>query len=346
MRRLLLSCVLAAATLTQSGGFDTQSAQKTVPVPTLQKERVEMRVVHVVNSRLPRMSEDQLQTLLASLRETVKQNFGVHLVFTKIDEASIESTFAPIPSKRLDWARANRFDFKSGKADPEKLRKAFASEFAKSKESLSSQIQFARPHVPGLRDDFSVEQFGSRMADVQLQRLARWSQVKGLDGNPVIDATDHNEYLAWLVLGYTDLPYELVITNQIIAGAEFLGTAVHSALRGGYTNGITTYSKASRYGTAAIWSTFAFTGNDDFSVQMRDGETYDASEAARLAGTAAAHEIGHQLFHLLHPFARPECIMNPVPMFTYRAWANKLSPSDCRLESDPAMTPGASTFNY
>jgi len=121
---------------------------------------------------------------------------------------------------------------------------------------------------------------------------------------------------------------------------------VHSAVRGGYTNGITTYSRAARYGTMSIWSTFAFTGNDDFSVQMRDGETYDASEAARLAGTAAAHEIGHQLFHLLHPFARPECIMSPVPMFAYRAWAKKLVPGDCKLGSDQAMTPGAHTFNY
>jgi hypothetical protein len=96
----------------------------------------------------------------------------------------------------------------------------------------------------------------------------------------------------------------------------------------------------------SVWSTFAFTGSDDFTVQMRGGETYDSLEAARLAGTAAAHEVGHQLFHLRHPFARPECIMNPVPMFAYREWAQKLSPGDCKLGSDAAMTPGAYTFRY
>jgi len=337
---------IAAATSVLLAAWAFSQSPRAVPVPTLTRERVEMRVVHLVNKRLPRMSDEQLQTLLASLQVTTQRNFGVKLVFSKIDEIPIATAFAAIPSRRLEWAHANRFDFKSGQSNPEDLRKAFASAFAKSKESLASQIEYAKPHVPGLRSDMSAEQFGSAMADVQLQRLTGWAQIKALDGAPAIDQADYNEFLAWLALGYTDLPYEIIITNQIIASAELLGTEVHSALRGGYTNGITTYSKAARYGTVSVWSTFAFTGSDDFMVQMREGETYDAQEAARLAGTAATHEVGHQLFHLLHPFARPQCIMNPVPMFAYRAWAQKLSPDDCKLGSDAAMTVGAYTFRY
>ena len=45
---------------------------------------------------------------------------------------------------------------------------------------------------------------------------------------------------------------------------------------------------------------------------MRDGENCNAEEAARLAGISAAHEIGRQLFHFLHPFGQSACLMNPV----------------------------------
>ena len=79
---------------------------------------------------------------------------------------------------------------------------------------------------------------------------------------------------------------------------------------------------------------------------MRDGEIYSAEEAARLAGIGATHEIGHQLFHVLHPFGRTACLMNPVPLFAYRAWAAKLAPKDCPIGSGPDMQPGGYTFLY
>jgi hypothetical protein len=79
---------------------------------------------------------------------------------------------------------------------------------------------------------------------------------------------------------------------------------------------------------------------------MRGVETFTPEEAARLAGVGAAHELGHQLFHFLHPYDNPACVMNPVPMFAYRAWVEKLSPQDCPLGSSPPMQPGAFKFVY
>ncbi|NJS35838.1 MAG: hypothetical protein HC765_04400 [Brachymonas sp.] len=65
-----------------------------------------------------------------------------------------------------------------------------------------------------------------------------------------------------------------------------------------------------------------------------------------MAGIAASHELGHQLLHLLHPFGQKHCLMNPVPMFAYRAWAKQLSAKDCALGSSKEMTPGAHRFHY
>lgn len=190
----------------------------------------------------------------------------------------------------------------------------------------------------------SYEAIGAALAKLQLSRIEKWKHVKALDGGPVIDSSPYNDYTFWDSLGYGDIPFELLVTNQIIASAEYRGAAAHSAVRGGYTNGITINNEHSRFRTTSIWSTFAFTSEDDWVVQVRNGERYEPQEAVRLAGIIATHEIGHQQFHLGHPFGWVACIMNPIPMFAYRASVDGLSAKDCLIGSSPAMRPGASKF--
>lgn len=325
---------------------EQDAAARVLPLPNVPKAGLDMRVAYLVNDRLPKMSLDQLGALLVSIQITVQEHFGVGIRFSGITEIPIARAFEGIPTTYRDRALADIYDFKSGTADLARLKSSFVKEFADQSEPLADRIAFAQPYAPHLRSDATVAEFGGAMADLQLQRLAQWRGIKALDGGAVIDNKPYNEFAMWLALGYSELPFELVLTNQIIASAEYDSVSVHSAIRGGYTNGITTYNKASRYGTMSIWSTFAFSGNDDFIVKLRNGERYELREAAQLAGVAATHEIGHQLFHLAHPFARPACVMSPVPMFAYRAWRDKLSGLNCQLGSDPSMTPGAYKFQY
>lgn len=337
-----LCCVLLLALF----ACKARDTVQTLPLPKLPKTALDMRVAYLVNDRLPRMSTEQLDALLVSIQMTAQEHFGVGIRFSGITEIPIGRAFAGIPRARQDAALADIYDFKSGTGDLPRLKNALVKIFAAQSEPLPDRIAFAQPYAPHLRSDATVAEFGAAMADLQLQRLGRWRDIKALDGGNVIDNNPYNEFAMWLALGYSELPFELVLTNQIIASAEYNSVSVHSAIRGGYTNGITTYSKASRYGTVSIWSTFAFNGNDDFIVKLRGGERYEPREAAQLSGVAATHEIGHQLFHLAHPSARPACVMSPVPMFAYRAWRDKLSAADCRLGSDPSMSPGAYQFQY
>lgn len=328
------------------GGCRAQTLAQIVPLPQLPTGPVEMRVAYLVNDRLPKMTPEQLQVLLANARTTAKEHFGIEIAFTEPREVPIKQAFAAIPPANRNYALKQIFDFKSGKGDVARLGTAFGRAFGKSNEPLGEQIAFALPHAPSLRTQASHDEFGKAMAELQLRRLGDWRQMKALDGGSVIDDSELNEFMMWIALGYSDLPYELVLTNQVIASVEYILPAVHSAIRGGYTNGITTYSKSTRFGTMSVWSTFAFTGNDDSLVKWRSGERYEPVEAAELAGATATHELGHQLFHLLHPFARPACVMSPVPMFSYREWQRKLSPAECRIGSDAAMSPGAYKFHY
>lgn len=325
-------------------GCQVARPPSTVPLPRIEAGTVSMRVAYLVNDRLPKMDPAQLAVLLSATEAAAREHFGIHIRFSAPVEVPIERAFAGIPAARRDLARRDIFDFKSGRGDRSRLTKAFVRGFQAGGEPLQDMVRFAQAAVPELTVPASLDGFGEAMADLQLRRLARWQAMPALDGQPAIDAQEFNEFSMWLALGHANLPFELVLTNQLIASVEYGWPAVHAAVRGGYTNGITTYSRDSRHGTVSIWSTFAFTGNDAALLAWRDGESYDPVEAARLAGLAATHEIGHQLFHFLHPFGKPACLMSPVPMFAYRAWAQRLSARDCPVGSDQALRPGAYKF--
>jgi hypothetical protein len=344
--RLIIRAVLLALGIQLLAGCSTMHGEmRLVPVPTLPAGPVEMRVVHVINPRLTRMNAGQIQILLNAVKETCRQHFGVELTFTPVEEMSIEAFFSIIPESRRAEAKEYAYDFKSGKGDPETLGKEFGLGLRESGESLPKMIDYARPYLGEIGEQ-SYEALGAALARLQLERIRHWQTVPALDGGPAIDNSPYNEYTMWNLLGYGDLPFELVITNQIIASVESIDPSVHIAIRGGYNNGLTTYSRQSRFKTYSVWSTFAFTTDDPWVSGMRNGEDLNAVEAARLAGIGAAHELGHQLFHFLHPYDNIACVMNPVPMFSYRAWAEKLSPRDCPIGSSLPMTPGAFKFYY
>ena len=303
-----------------------------------------MRVAYAVNPRLPQMTPEQIQVLLDSMRQGVKEHFGVTLEFSKVDVIPITDLFAKIPEKERALMAKDIYDFRN-KKNARELEMAFGREFKAGGDSLQELIGYSRPYLGELPEK-SFESLGGALAKYHLAGLERWRQIPALDGKPSIDEHPYNEFPYWIALGYGEVPYELILTNQLIASVETRLPAVHSSLRGGYSNGVTTYSKLSRYGSMVVWSTFAFTANDTWTRQLRGGETYDPQEAARMAGLAAGHETGHQLFHFLHPFAQPACMMYPVPMLAFRKWASGLSAKDCPVGSNPAMQPGAYRFLY
>jgi hypothetical protein len=318
----------------------TRMQTSVVPLPILPPGPIDIRVAYAVNPRLPRMDVRQLDLLLESMQKAVGDHFGLQLRFSPVQVVPIASLFDTIPGARRLDALKKVYDFKSGTGDRQRLDLAFGRGFRQSGESLSEMVEFARPYTgPLSQSDF--ETFGARMAAVQLERIELWRTRSALDGYPAIDQQPFNEFLMWVALGYGEVPFELVLTNQVIASVEYGWPAVHAAVRGGYSNGITTYNRRSRFGTMSIWSTYAFTGNDPQLVQLRNGERYTEEEAARLAGLSGAHEMGHQLLHLTHPYGRQACLMSPVPMFSYRGWAANQDAAKCPLRTSPAVTPGA-----
>ena len=332
---LLLGC--------KDGGEEWQKAS----VPAIKPgDTVKIRVVHAINPRLPRLSPDHMRIILASTQLTVWENFGVNVEFTEVPEIGIGQLFALIPPSVREERLQSIYDFKSGTGDKHKLAEGINTTITERGTKLEDALAFARPYLPDAHPKDLME-FSELLANVMLERLEQWRHIKATDGAPVLDASPYNEWVYWDTLGYGNLPYDLVITNQLIASAEYYGVDIHSAIRGGVTVGTTAYSRTSKYGSYIVMSTFPFQDNSENTTLMRGGEQYSDEDAAELTGAYLAHEIGHMLFQFGHPFGQKACVMNPVSMLRFREWFHQINGADCPMGSRPEMTTGAipPTFN-
>lgn len=339
-----LLCIGMAILL--SGCVATGSEWQKVSSPDIKPgSTVRIRVVHAVNSRLKRMTDAQLHTLLSAAQSTALQNFGVKVEFAEIEESSVDRLFARIPPRVMALSSPVIYDFKSGTGDRRKLAEGIFRTLTQRGTKLEDAMNFAAPFLPPAHPA-DVREFSLLLADVMLLRLEDWRSVNADDGMPVLNGSPFNEWVYWDAAGYGDLPYELVITNQLIASAEYADVDVHSALRGGVSVGTTTYSRESKFGSYIFWSTFPFQDDSEYTRKLRGGEEYSPAEAAELSGIYLAHEIGHLLFQFGHPFGKKACLMNPVSMLRFREWSRQLNGADCTIGSSPEMAVGAVPFYF
>ena len=312
-----------------------------VPLPRLTSGVIKLSVAHVVNARIEKFSDAQIKVFLDALQAASRSELRREIEFGQVETFSIEEYFKPIPASKFAWRNAMIYDFKKGSGDRAQLEAAYEEAIARQTAPAKDWAAFAAREIGLANVDTDPRLWKKRLADTHLQRLSLLANIKAVDGKPVIDATPYNEWEFWSALGERNVTHDVVITNQLVAGAEYAHADIHPALRGGLTVGTTDFATRSQFGAQFWWSTFAFTSNDPVIVSLRGGERYEPLEAARLAGTGAAHELGHLLFHYDHPFGIPACVMSPTLMLRFREWVNKFDASVCFEANAPGMKPGA-----
>jgi hypothetical protein len=342
--RLIRSLPAVAIALVIAACSDSPPEAKYVPVPAL-GPRIQLRVVHAINPRLPKFTRAQLDMLLAEASRGAKENYRVDIDFVLSDEITVDGLFQSISADLWRTAQYGAYELKSGRGDPDRLSETFAEALAREGDPPADLIQFGGAPLEKLKGKGYAE-IGKELARIQLEGLARWRAIKAPDGTPAIDERPYNEFAFWSVLGYGGLPYDVVVTNQVVASAEYGSVEVHSALRGGMTLGLTAYNKGSGLGTYVFVSTFAVTDADPWVIKLRGGERYSEKEMPRLMAYVLVHELGHQLFHYGHPFARPECVMNPTYLLQLREWVQRMSPARCAPGSQRTMLPGATKIPF
>lgn len=327
MRRSRLAGSVVAVTLLFAGSSCAHRPMP--PLPRPYGETITLKVAYVVNPGFPGMKTAQVSAVLAAAKRGVKENFGVDVEFLGPEEQSLKGLVDRATSRdRRDWNKLI-YDFKSGKGDRTRLTQGYAAAFRSDDESLEEMIAYAEPFLLAPLPGRTYEGFAEAVTATLVTRLDQIKSQKLPDGSDLIDGSLGNEVVFWAYIDRFSFPYDVVITNQLIASAEYVGSSVHTAIRGGITNGITTSNPSSRYGATAIVSTYPIIGEDRVTRTLRGGENYSEADSARFAGLLLAHEIGHQLFQLGHPYGRKSCVMNPPELLHFRDWAEKLSPKDC-----------------
>jgi hypothetical protein len=337
--RLIHLCLGIAALFLVSNSYGEE--WEISPAPTFKPgATIQLRVVHAINDRFPSLSPVQMQILLDTTKATVKQNFGVNVEFSDVSETTVAKLFALNPPSVLKERIPTIYDFKSGTGDKSKIAASLNATFAERGTTLADGLAYAKPYIADAHPK-NLRAFSDLLADVMLERLGSWRKIMAADGAPVIDATPYNEWVYWSTLGYGKLQHDLVITNQLIASAEYVALDIHSAIRGGLTVGTTDFNRNGNLGSFVFWSTFPFLDASQNTLLQRGGEQYSETEAAQLSGKYLAHEIGHMLFRLGHPFGQKSCVMNPVSMLRFREWSEQIDSAACTMGSRPEMTAGS-----
>lgn len=324
--------MLAAA----AAGAVSGRAGAQLPVPRL-PETVALRTVYFHNPKLPTPSGDFVRLVLAEAVSLSKLHLGLAVRFDAVPPRSLADAFGVLPADEEHLARAGVYDDRAGEGGRRRLVQAMKRDLLRSGRPFAAvrdevRADLLAPVVPVDRDTLA-----EALVETQLERLRRWK--------PWLDETPYGLFAAWLAAArLRDWPYEVILTNQLLAAAEYDWVEVRTAMRGGVTNGITTQSPRAERQLVSVLSLFPFMANDEATRAMRGGREGGTPEAARWAAALLVHELGHQLMHLEHPYDNPACVMNPPPNLRFHQWVEKLDAAACPVGGSWAMTPGAVKF--
>ena len=314
----------------------------------LKKKSITLDFVRVINDRFPKMSDEQLKVYLNEAQKVVKEHFDIQIYFNHKKNYSIEEFFSPLSLKIRKDLQELIYDFKKGKGDRNKLVKDIYETLLVNVKNvtLSEMIAYAKPYLIGKHQVTTKRMLANALIATEIKRLKIWLNVKAQDGQSVINEDNYNEWSFWDALGHVQDNFDIVLTNQLIASAEYYGQDIHSALRGGIVAGTTSYRKNSPYNAFVFATSFLFINDAPMIKQLRGGENYSSEEAARYSGAYLAHEIGHMLLRLGHPFGRKACVMSPAKLLLFKQWYHDIDAKKCLLGSDSSMTPGSVTLYY
>jgi hypothetical protein len=342
---LSLSLLLSACDSIKTKSPDVQ--WQFVPMPDLSKQPLHLKVAHVTNDRFKSLSSQQLNKVLNRTQQLIKQHFNLHVVFENEMQLPIADFFAYLPEKVIEGR--GQFIINPNNLTEltlQQMRNSIRSTLIAYEQDQQSVIDYAKPYLVDNCEVCDLTELSNELVKTMLARIKFWFEYKASDGQPILNRMPYNEWVWWDSMGYSDMPYDVVITNQLVASIENYGMAVHSSLRGGITGGTMTYSKKAAYKSYVFISTFQLLDDSDMIAKLRDDEKYTQEQIVNYVAALLTHELGHLFFHYGHPFNAPSCIMNPTPLLKYREWYEGFDIEACKAGGYPMMEPGAVQIDF
>jgi len=327
---------------------DSASEWSTIELPDISRQPVKLTVANVVNSRFKQLPERQIKKILLRSQQMVKQYFNIDIEFSDVKTLSIEDVFSHLNHKvvaeRSDEIVNINFIDKQAREDMQQALFETLSNYSGNKQNV---IDYAQPYLlqPEIKKSNFID-LSYALVDTLISRLEYWKTQKADDGKAVLDSNGYHEWVWWDSLGYSDLSYDILITNQLVASAEYYAMDVHSSIRGGITAGTTTYNKNTAFNSYVYIMVYPIINDSALLTTLRQDETYTDDQVINYSAALLTHELGHLLLHLGHPFGNKHCIMSPTVMLNYRDWYENLDAKQCAVGSNKEMTPGAAKIDY
>jgi hypothetical protein len=332
---------LGYSPLALAGWFDKAKPIAYLPLPVFDAS-TPLRVVYAHNPRFKRPEPQLLTDVLARTQTLCKLHLRLNVTFDTLVEHEISSLFQGITPALWKRVKADIYDYRDGAPDRKRLIADMKNSLALNSSPIAAKIAFAKPHLISAVNPTNANTLAETLIDTQLARFAAWQKLKGIDGQDLLNDHFYNEFYAWVHAPRTQAwPFEVVMTNQLITSTEYVENTIHSALRGGVSNGITTQSPSSRYGTVSVCSLFPMTSMDSLTRQLRNDPLGQEPQSVEAVAALLTHELGHQLLHLGHPFNSKACVMNPAELLRFDAWTKGLDAAQCPIGNVPENKPGA-----
>lgn len=318
-----------------------------VPQPDISKQPITLRVANVVNPRFKKLSDQRLQQILMRTRELVKQHFDIEVDFSEIKTHDIAEIFQLLKADVIEQRKDEIVDINFISAEiREAMQLAIFNTLSTYDDNRQAVIDYAQPyllHPEDKQTDFIGLSYA--LVDTLIARLGYWQNKLADDGKPIL-SDDYHQWVWWDSLGYGDLEYDILVTNQLVASAENYGMDVHSSIRGGITAGTTSYSRDGLLSGYVYIMVYPMLNDTELLTKLRDDKTYSEEQIINYSAALLTHELGHLLLHLGHPFGEKNCIMSPTTLLNYRQWFDDLNPELCALGDNEAMKPGAINLEY
>ena len=337
--------ILAVVTLTLCGCLGmtrlaVASDWQALPTPTTGAGHapVRLRVVHAFNPRFPMLSHAQVEAILKSAARLAEEHLSLRVQFDTPPTAPLSHLFARVPEAPRVWLERERFRGWDDDESVSALANAFHASLRRARHSLDALVEYARPHLEYGADAPDLWTFMTVLLAHEKHRQEPWLRRELHDGKPIMHSDGFHEWDRWAVVGYGELDYDIVITNQLIVGSSRQGSSVHSAIRGSVAVGSTFYNLMGASDAYAVLSVAPF---EDYFAGIRGDGEYAPALRSDLAGAVLAHELGHLLRRYGHPYAHAACLMRPTPMFGFRAWYAGLDAKACAANDAKQMRAGA-----
>ncbi len=319
-----------------------------VALPDLSRQPVRLTVANVVNPRFKQLTDSQLEKILLRSQQMVKQYFNIDVEFSDVKTLAIKEVFShldpQVVAERSDEIVNISFIDAQVRED---MQQSLFETLSNYSGNMQNVIDYAQPYL--LQPEVKQQDFiglSYALVDTLIARLEYWKKQKANDGKPILDSNGYHEWVWWDSLGYSDLSYDILITNQLVASAEYYSMDVHSSMRGGITAGTTTYNKNTALNSYVYIMLYPMLNDSAMLTTLRQDESYTDEQIINYSAALLTHELGHMLLHLGHPFGNKQCIMSPTTMLNYRDWYENLDAEQCAVGSNREMTPGAAKIGY